>query len=309
MQKSSLLIALFLLSLSCKSQEEKSQPKAFAAEQLLDFPNVRDLTISSSGNEAYFTAQSYLGELSVIMRMEKEDDIWQKPQIAPFSGQYMDLEAFLSPDGLKLFFASDRPSGYSPDPQNYDIWYVSRKNAKSSWSSPKNIGTTINTKHGEFYPSVSLNGNLYFTSDRPELSKGKDDIFYSEWKDGAYSNPISLSGSINSLGHEYNALISPNEDILIFGAYNRAEGYGSGDLYISYRQNNEWTTAENMGAPINSDQMDYCPFIDEEGRLYFTSKRSQLKSGRTSFANSNDLLDTMNGVQNGLSRLYWVMYQ
>ena len=57
------------------------------------------------------------------------------------------------------------------------------------------------------------------------------------------------------------------------------DGFGSGDLYISYRiSDNVWTKAKNLGAEINSDKMDYCPYVDTKtNTLYFTSKRSDSK--------------------------------
>ena len=116
------------------------------------------------------------------MKIIKENGIWKAPEISHFSGQYTDLEPFLSPDNLRLYFASNRPiSEDSTNIKDIDIWYVDRKSIDSEWSQPKNIGAPINTDADEFYPAVATNGNLYFTSIKKELDS-EDDIFLSKFK-------------------------------------------------------------------------------------------------------------------------------
>ena len=153
------------------------KPAAFLEDILQKYPNVRDLALNES--EAYFTAQSPLGEVSVIMVSRKIRNKWRKPKIAAFSGSYGDLEPFLSLDGKRLYFASNRPLNTDDTAvKDYDLWMVKRDDPKSKWSDPINLGNDINTEHNEFYPSLTSSGTLYFTSDRPG-SKGKDDIFFS----------------------------------------------------------------------------------------------------------------------------------
>ena len=62
---------------------------------------------------------------------------------------------------------------------------------------------------------------------------GKDDIYFSEYKDGGYSSPKLLNANVNSDGYEFNAFISKNEDFIIYTKYNNIGGLGSGDLYLS----------------------------------------------------------------------------
>ena len=286
--------------------QKESSVQPFLPDIFRQFPAVRDFTISSAEDEAYFTAQSYLGELSVIITIKKEKGKWSETEIAPFSGRYQDLEPFLTSDGLKLYFASNRLLiDTTNKAKDFDIWYVQRENRGSEWSRPVNIDQPINTSNNEFYPCVTTNNNLYFTSDASN-SKGKDDIFLSHWQDGQYSDPVSLSDSINSDGYEFNAFVSPDESFIIFSGYNREDGLGSGDLYISSRNDNGvWRKARNLGSAFNSDKMDYCPFIDMKTKtLYFTSKRSHLEYEPSGFATVKDLSMEMNIYENGLSRVY-----
>jgi len=133
-------------------------PKIFS-----QFPNVRDIAISSDEDEIYFSVQSYVDEVSFIASAKKEDDKWSDPEIVSFSGKYFDIEPFLSPDESKLFFASNRTFDNAEDKtKDFDIWYVQRENKNSKWSDPINLGEPINSPANEFYPSIANNHNFYF---------------------------------------------------------------------------------------------------------------------------------------------------
>ena len=295
---------LILFNSLIYSQGNTAEP--FLPEIFSRFPNVRDIAISSEGDEIYFSVQSYQDEISVISYIKKINGTWSNPRIAGFSGKYFDIEPFLSADGLKLFFSSNRPLEMSDNkPKDFDIWYVHRENKNSEWSHPINVGAPINSEENEFYSSIANNNNFYFTCDQ-RGTKGKDDIFFSQWKNGTYSEPISLSDSINSNGYEFNAFISPDEAYIIFTAYQREDGFGSGDLYISYKNSDGlWTKAKNLGAGINSAEMDYCPFVDTKtNTLYFTSKRTSVNDSDKDFSSIAEILDEINKYDNGLSRIY-----
>jgi len=268
------------------------------------------LSISKDGNEIYFTNQSVNGSISVICSMQrKEFGKWSSAKILSFSGKYSDLEPFLSPDNLSLYFSSNRPKSETDTTSpNYDIWVVKRKKTSDYWGSPINVGFPINTNSDEFYPSVSEEGNMVLTSTR-NGTKGLDDIFYSALNNGVYSEPISLSDSINTVAYEFNAFLSAKEDYLIFTAYNRKDGFGSGDLYSSKKDKNGiWGKAKNLGSQINSNAMDYCPFVDETNNiLYFTSRRAS-STNKNAFMNMTELITEITKYENGLSRIYKVNF-
>lgn len=318
-QNAFLIVLYILASHSCKNKEKASieikesnnaeqlkvgvQP--FAEHIFSQFINVRDFTMSTDATEAYFSLQSPARELSVIMKIKKESGTWQAPEISNFSGQYTDLEPFLSPDNLKIFFASNRPiSKDSTSTKDMDIWYVERDTKTSAWSQPKNIGAPINTEADEFYPSVASNNNLYFTTIKKELESA-DDIFMSKWENNTYREPTLLGEGVNTKGAEFNAFIAPDESYIIFGGWRRVGGIGAGDLYISKNINGKWTTAENLGVEINSKQTDFCPFVNNN-ILYFTSRRSNVEQKESGFKNTEELLSEINKYDNGASRIYKV---
>ncbi|MEM9549389.1 MAG: hypothetical protein AAGA77_25685 [Bacteroidota bacterium] len=269
---------------------------------LTAYPNIRDFTISSDGKEAYLTVQNPTEEIRTICRIQKSNGVWSKPYPTPFSGKHKDLEPYLSPDNLKLFFVSNRPNAF--DKENYDIYYVERDHVDSTWSEPINLGAPINTEGNEFYPAIAASGNLYFTSVKAK-DNGRDDIYFSAWNGNQYSEPVSMDTTINTTGYEFNSFISPDESYIIFSGYNRADGLGSGDMYISYKNESEqWTQAQNLSSTINSKYMDYCPYVDNNGTLYFTSRRNSASD--MVIQNNFHLEQETMKYQNGQSRIYKV---
>lgn len=303
-----ILFVLFAAALFETAYAQDSIRPEPAFPGFVDFLNVRDLALSSDQSEAYFTVQSPNEEIAAIVKIEARNGMWLVPELVPFTGMYRDIEPFLSPDGLRLYFSSNRPlNGLGGPAKDYDIWYVERKSAAEQWLAPVNLGKPVNTAANEFYPSLAANGNLYFTSDAATLVN-KDDIYFAEWKKEKYDTPVALGSTINSLNYEFNAYVSPDESMLIYTAYGRKESFGSGDLYISYRnEKGNWSQAENMGPAINSNAMDYCPFLDlKTGTLYFTSKRSSVVS--RGFTSIKGFVQSANQYENGLSRLYKIKF-
>lgn len=294
----------FLLFVTIFGFAQESTKPAPAFDFLKKYINTRDLALSQNQDEVYFTIQNTNEEVSVIAFSKKENKKWSEPKLINFTGKYRDIEPFLSSDGLKLYFSSNRPLDNSiSEFKDYDIWFVERPNLKSDWSAPKNLGAPVNTSNNEFYPSLTKSGNIYFTSDGSK-SLGKDDIFFSKFENNKYSEPITLGLNINSAGYEFNAFVSPDEKFLIFTGYNRTEGLGSGDLYISYKdKNGDWEKAKNMGSEVNSSLMDYCPFYDAKTEtLYFTSKRNSVSN--LGFKTIEELENEINKYENGWSRIY-----
>lgn len=273
---------------------------------LNQFLNVRDFCISEQGDEVFFSVQSPNQDISQIAYMAKENNEWSSPKLMGFSDAFMYMEPFLSHDQNRLFFVSNRPmDNTTSTKKDFDIWYVIRQNKNSKWSEPINLGAPINTENDEFYPSLSKNNNLYFTMDVKE-GMGKDDIYVSKWNGKNYETPSILGDAINSDGYEFNAFISKNEDFMLFTKYGTPDGLGSGDLYITRRDDKgDWQKATNLSAPINTRYMEYCPFYDEKNKiLYFTSKRNDLEPKK--FSDISDFNQTINQAANGLSKIYKV---
>lgn len=306
-----------LLWLGCTATEQQTTSTVFAfteaTEEVAIFGEgvistadyVRDLAISPKGDELYFTLSSPRNHFSSIVFLKKENDQWSSPQIASFSGKYRDIEPAFSPDGNKLFFASNRSLNGQDSVKDYDIWMVERVGEK--WGSPVNLGEVVNTSGNEFYPSVAENGNLYFTAIRPD-TKGTEDIYVSKYQDGNYQTPESLSEAVNTITYEFNAFVAPDESYLIFSSYGRSDDLGGGDLYISLRDTEEqWQTAQHLGDKVNTPFLDYCPFV-KNNTLYFTSDKMTVKEVYETPLTYSELVEIIGQPQNGLGNIYHIKF-
>jgi len=250
-----------------------TSPVIFAPNIVSTEEGELNIIVSPDGKEIYFCrAQS--GSPTVIMVTRMESQTWSAPKIVSFSGTYSDMDPSLSADGSMIFFGSTRPSGRT-NARGCDIWMVKRPDPTKDWSNPVNLGGPVNTLENENYPTTSKGGTLFFHSQGHEGLGGLD-IFCSDFKDGQYLMPENLGEAVNSEHNDFDAYVARDESYLIFSSNGRSDGFGSGDLYVSYHKTDgSWTKAKNMGAAINSSSMEYCPSISpDEKYFFFSSGRS-----------------------------------
>ena len=226
---------------------------------------------SKDGKEVYWSFATYKGLEGCIQYMKKIKNIWTAPEIAPFSKlKYRDENPFLSDDGSKLYFTSLRPIKKGEKIGKFNIWYVERIGKK--WSEAKPIeGPKINTGN-DGRPLVAKNGNLYFASWRKGgmgSSPYPCDIYISKFNAGKYSEPVNLGGNVNSEYMETCSYIAPDESFLIFES-DRPGGYGSWDLYISFKKDSEnWSKPINLGDKINSSSGETFATLSPDHKYFF----------------------------------------
>jgi hypothetical protein len=237
-------------------------------------------TLSADDNEIFFVRRQSRRGAETIMHSTRTADGWSEPQVAPFSGEYHDKEPYLSPDGRRLFFASTRPAAPGGDDSAFDIWTTTR--SADGWSDPVRLPDAVNSDAYDNYPAVAANGNLYFGSRRGGGQSDQLDLYVSRWVDGAYQPAENLGAPINTAATEADPYIAPDESFLVFIS-TKPGGAGSGDLYISRRDDGGWNEPENMGPTVNGDDFDYTPFVSADGEtLYFS--RGWGAMWKTSFA-------------------------
>ncbi|MCJ7802835.1 MAG: hypothetical protein MUP82_10810 [Candidatus Marinimicrobia bacterium] len=272
------IVLLFLLGIICTSCTQTEQnilelkdayfgqkPPGLIAElfapKLINHLAHSSPSFSPDGKEIYWSTVSDSNETRKIYYVKFENNTWSEPILAPFSGNYHDDQPFITSDGEKLYFASKRPKVKNGNQEN-DIW-ISDK-TESGWGEPRPINNLI----GLWTPTVALNGTVYFI----ERIENTRVICRSKLENGKHSEIEYLNENINKKGSlNWCPFIAPDESYLIFSS-DRGGGFGSGDLYISFKnENGEWQEAINMGVSINTDKQERFPGVSPDGKyLFFT---------------------------------------
>ena len=138
------------------------------------------------------------------------------------------------------------------------------------WTNVK-ILSFVKKDYSYTQPSVSQdNKTLYFSSNMPG-GFGGGDIYKSEMKNGAWSDPVNMGPSINTPGDEMFPCIF--HDTVLFFSSNGHGGLGGFDI-IKINLNNPDNKAELMGMPINSSGDDFGIILSSDGlNGYFSSNR------------------------------------
>lgn len=219
---------------------------------------------SPDGKEFYYAVINK-GKES-IWSMHYEKGKWTKPKIIIEDKNAGFNDPFLSPDGNRLYYISKYREEENHSRTDYDIWYSERKGA--GWSKPINAGPEINTSGNEYYISFTAEGTMYFSTNH---YAGNHDIYSAKTKNGAFQKAVKESAAINTGSYEADVFIAPDESYIIF-AGRRSGGFGSGDLYISFKKDGAWTEAKNMGSAINTGSNELCPYVTNDGKyLLYTS--------------------------------------
>jgi Tol biopolymer transport system component len=224
------------------------------------------VAFSPDGREVYFNRATADRSSFPIFRSTLRGSTWSPPEPVPFAPDGRNPDPFVTSDGTRLYFSSNRPKAGSGAPGDFDLWYVERQG--SGWGPAGNVGPPVNSVATDVFASLTRDGTMYFGSDR----NGRSEIFRSRRTGGGFGEPERLPDAINA-GGAGNPAISADERWLVFVA-TRPGGLGEADLYVSERRNGRWTEARNLGARVNSPQADFAPAFGPDGRrLYFTSER------------------------------------
>lgn len=226
---------------------------------------------SRDGQEFFYAV--IINSKPQIRGMRYEQNGWTAPKTIIGSDVYEYNDPFLSPDGNRLYFISDRPADGKGDKKDFDIWYIERKG--TAWSEvPVNAGPGINSPKNEYYMSFTDDGTMYFSSNadsRPDQERDYN-IRFSKYEKGRFQPSEKLPDRVNSAHYEADVFVSPDEKYLIFCA-ERPDGQGQGDLYISFKgPSGEWQQARNLGNAVNTEAYEFCPFVTSDGKYLFFSR-------------------------------------
>lgn len=189
-------------------------------------------------------------------------DGWGTPVDAPFAGDGVEADPFLSADGHRLYFISTR----STDGQQHkdlDIWTVER-GADGRWGRPQRMPEPVNSRGQEWFPRPAPDGWLYFGSDRPG-GHGKTDIWRARRGADGRWRVQDLGPSINTAGDEYEPLPAPDGRSLVVMA--------DGGLYRSRRgEDGRWKPKALLGDGVHVNGSEIGAAFSPSGRSLLFSR-------------------------------------
>jgi hypothetical protein len=225
------------------------------------------ITFSPDGKESFFTRRENIqGNENRILHSELVDGKWTLPKPAFFAKDIIEYESFISPDGKKIFYNSDRakPSGSK---SVGEIWYSEK--TSNGWSEGNYLTETIN-KGWIMFVTASMNNNLYFTAG----FNRKFGIYKSELKNGEYQEPEFLPNEINYLRGAH-PFIAPDESYLIYDA--QPEGVGKSELFISFKdKNGKWMKSIKFDKSINKTFTENIPNVTPDGNYFFFHRNNDI---------------------------------
>jgi len=170
-------------------------------------------TVSSTGDIYFSEYRPGTKEWSAAQKMPR-----------PINTSYFEGSISMTADGSTVYFVSERPEGEGQG----DI-YVSTKKGES-WSSPKNLGSVVNTDLDEKFVFIHPNGKTLFFASNGHQTMGSYDIFKTEFVNGEWSVPINLGYPINTVNEESTfSLTKDNKSLMIAAEYD--DSFGERDIY------------------------------------------------------------------------------
>lgn len=239
-------------------------------------PKFVDAWLSRAG--IYANMRKYDSSVADFQKAMELDSVYSSIYLLPYSISLAGLGQFQQALNVVNIFLENKTlnpqsiksGNYRKHTYEFALAYEKEHPSNGYVFAPKNLGDSINTVFPEYYPSLTIDGkDLVFT----RRTERDEDFYESHLINGTWSKAKPLGGKVNTDMNEGAQNISQDGEWIIFTGCNYPEGFGSCDLYISYKtKNGSWSEGENLGGLINTDFWESAPSLSPDKRdLYFSS--------------------------------------
>ncbi|WP_162463385.1 TolB family protein [Paenibacillus psychroresistens] len=234
-------------------KEAKIFAKGLISEDLVAAPR-----FSPDGKTLFFHKPDRLSGHYQIFVSYYIDDAWTKPELPEFAiSEASEGDMYFTPDGTKLFFVSNRESGFPERQWNYGLWVVDR--TATGWGKPTYLSDAVNSYNDNIaYPTVASNGNLYFLT-----SEG---INLSRFIDGKYQPREVLKLAEITPEQIFIPYIAHDESYLI---QTGLEPSSEAPMFIRYNRNGVWSKPKQLSSKLIGGRF---AFVSPDGQYLFFSK-------------------------------------
>ena len=271
------LAALALAHVSSPAATLVAVPEVFSPGVVSGPAHDSAPAFSPDGHELYFTRSS--SSLSTILVSHRLAQGWSEPEIASFSGEWLEMEPAFSPDGRFLVYASNRPdedgnaaidgffNGVARPGKGARLWRVDR--LPTGWSRPHLLPPEINDGHAIYAPSVARDGSLYFMKPGTD---GRFQLFRAQAEATGFKPAERLS--LNEDGAaSVDPAVAPDESFIVFSS-SRKPARGM-NLFIAFRGGDGWGCATPLGESVSGSGSDAEARLSPDATtLYFASDRT-----------------------------------
>lgn len=271
-----------------------------AFRKFLDFPSDDPSKIGPDLDQRTAEVERIMPELAFYNDFYKDQRPLEPHVLAGVSTPADEYLPMFSPDNERLFFT--RLSKYQAKGDRFprdveELTEASRETVKEDFDKGKPLPPPFNMGDSYGGVTVSLNNKeLFVTVCKPVTAEYKNCDIYSthyttkmDFRTGkqvfAWSELVNLGPNINTDdGWESQPSLSSDGRTLYFATVRH--GSKGTDIYTSHRDDHgEWSQAEPLPAPINTDGDEKAPFMHSDSRtLYFAARPPRDAQGKEDFS-------------------------
>lgn len=230
---------------------------------------------------SYVELKKYDEAISAFENLKRLDSTAIRPALLAYSKALGGVGRFSEAlESINLYIATTKVKNPKAEALQKTFTYAAREAAHPVPFKPVNLGDNVNTKDGEYFPSLTIDNQMLVFTRRVN---GKNEDFYVSERDDSmhWKKAYNLGAPVNSPQFNEGAQnISQDGNMIVFTGCNFPNGRGSCDIYYAIRtEEGLWVEPMNLGNPINTRDWESQPCLSPDKQtLYFARETADAGS-------------------------------